>query len=172
MPKIECFGGDVFPTGWIIPLLQDGLIGTTAPLITFLLATKSGITVYIVAMCWFWWGICDFGIGLAVDGYMTPYKGPFGAHVPAFMLKAWLIGNMAAEVYAFYLMWSSEMFTYMTTTSKSVPIAEGAHGGMWIAYCAAAAFVMTVGFPVVGMFMNTMFKTLGFPDTNAKGKKA
>ena len=40
MPSIEVFGGDVLPTPWIIPLGQDALIGITAPIVVYFLATR------------------------------------------------------------------------------------------------------------------------------------
>ena len=28
--KLECHGGDLFPTAWVLPLGQDGIIGSLA----------------------------------------------------------------------------------------------------------------------------------------------
>lgn len=64
MPSIEVFGGDVLPTAWIIPLGQDALIGLTAPIVVYLLATRPKTITYAIGLAWVWWGIADFGVGL------------------------------------------------------------------------------------------------------------
>ena len=63
MPSVEVFGGNVLPTAWIIPLGQDALVGLTAPVIVYFLATRPKTITYAIGVAWVWWGITDYGVG-------------------------------------------------------------------------------------------------------------
>ena len=89
--KLACHGGDLFPTAWVVPLGQDGLIGCLAWIACMLLATQKGSTLaYIASVCYTWWGIVDFCIGSVVEMYMPPFKNAWGPHVPSWMMSFWL----------------------------------------------------------------------------------
>ncbi|MGB2129051.1 MAG: hypothetical protein ACPHXR_06185 [Flavicella sp.] len=86
IPCIEIFGGDVLPTAWIIPLGQDALIGLTAPIIFYFLATRPKTITYAIGIAWVWWRIADFGVGLATEIFQSPFKSPMGENTHSFVL--------------------------------------------------------------------------------------
>lgn len=163
LSKVEMNGGDTYPTAWIIPLGQDALIGLTAPIVAYLLATQPTTLTYVIAVAWTWWGITDFCVGMVVEKYLPPYKSPFGPHTPAKMLPVWLIVNVLLEIYMLYLLFTPEVFEYFNASpvKESLSIAESPMGGAWIALVIGAA-AMGAFFPVVGAFINNTFKVLGF----------
>ena len=142
---------------------QDALIGLTAPVVAYLLATQPSITTYVIAVAWMWWGITDFCVGLVVERYQPPYKVPFGPNTPTWMLTVWLVVNVGLQIYAFYLMWTAEISAYFTGpgAKTALSIADSPMGGNWIWIIVGAAS-MGVFFGVVGATINGMFKMLGF----------
>ena len=98
MGNTETFGGNVLPNAWIIPLGQDGLIGITAPIVAYLVATRPKILTYVITIAWVWWGIADFLVGNVTELYYPPLQSPFGPHTPSGMLSGWLVGNLLIEV--------------------------------------------------------------------------
>jgi hypothetical protein len=168
---LECHGGKLLPTAWILPLGQDGIIGSLAWIACLLLATCKGSTMaYIVSCCYVWWGIVDYCIGMVVEKYMPPNKSAFGPHVPGWMMLVWLFMNLALEVTAFALLLSKDILNWFITCDAAEPlsITDGVLGGWWIALCIGSALLMTVGFPVVVMVMDAFFKKLGFPHEDSK----
>ena len=168
MSKVEKNGGDTFPTTWVIPLGQDALIGVTAPIVAYLLATSPGIMTYVIAIAWTWWGITDFCVGMVVERIQPPHKSPFGDNTPAAMLPIWLIANVALEIYMLYLLFTPEVFEYFTTASPQdgLSIADSPMGGAWLGLVAVGA-AMGAFFPVVGAVINGTFKRLGFANQGA-----
>ena len=163
MPAIEAFGGDVLPTAWIIPLGQDGLIGITAPIIVYLLATKPKVLTYAIGIAWVWWGIADFGVGLATEVFQPPFKSPFGPHTPSGMMTGWLLINLTLELYAFYLLLTSPVRQYFMASEdvKSLSLKESPLKGKWI-FVIIGAVLMGIFFPVMTNLIDATFGMLGF----------
>ena len=164
MPAVEAFGGDVLPTAWIIPLGQDGLIGITAPFIVYLLATKPRALTYVIGIAWVWWGITDFGVGLATEIFQPPLKSPFGPHTPNAMMKGWLFTNLILELFAFYLMLTAPVRQYFMASENenSLSIKESPLKGKWI-FVIVVAFLMGIFFKNVTGGMDGLFELMGFP---------
>lgn len=163
MPAVEVFGGDVLPTAWIIPLGQDALIGLTAPIVVYLLATKPKVLTYAIGVAWVWWGIADFGVGLATEIFQPPLKNPFGSHTPSGMMTGWLFTNLALELYAFYLLLTPTVREYFMASEnkKSLSLKETPLKGKWIFVLIGAA-LMGLFFPLITPFIDSMFEMLGF----------
>ncbi|MDX2469213.1 MAG: hypothetical protein QNL04_01415 [SAR324 cluster bacterium] len=163
MPSVEAFGGDLLPTAWVIPLGQDALIGLTAPLIAYLIATKPKILTYAIVVAWVWWGIADFGVGLATEYFQPPFKSPFGSHTPSLMMTGWLLTNLSLEVYALYLLLTPDVRQYFMTQDKaaSLSIAESPMKGRWILVVMGAA-LMAVFFQTMTKMIDAAFAMMGF----------
>jgi hypothetical protein len=163
MPATEAFGGDVLPTAWIIPLGQDGLIGITAPIVVYLLATKPKALTYIIGIAWVWWGITDFGVGLATEVFQPPLKSPFGPHTPSGMMSGWLLTNLALELYAFYLLLTPPVRQYFMASEnvKSLSLKETPLQGKWI-FVIIGAVLMGIFFQNVAGGMDALFQSMGF----------
>ena len=163
MSKVEKFGGDVFPTAWVIPLGQDALVGITAPIVVYLLATHPSIASYVIAVAWAWWGITDFCVGMTVEIVQPARKSPFGPHTPMAMLPVWLICNLLIEIYMLYLLCTPEVFEYFTNSSfeDGLSIGDSPMGGAWM-WMLIGAGAMGAFFPIVGSTIDNTFKKLGF----------
>lgn len=163
MPNIEVFGGDVLPTAWIIPLGQDALIGLTAPIVVYLLATRPKTITYAIGIAWVWWGIADFGVGLVTEIFQPPFKSPMGENTPSFVLTGWLLTNLALELYAFYLLLTPKVRNYFMASEKDKPLnlKETPLGGKWI-FAIVAAALTGLFFPIMAMGINGFFKMLGY----------
>ncbi|MBT4086596.1 MAG: hypothetical protein HOH26_17815 [Alphaproteobacteria bacterium] len=163
LPNLEAFGGNIMPSAWIIPLGQDALIGLTAPVIVYLIATRPNMLSYSVAAAWLWWGIADFIIGLVVEVYYPPLAGPFGPHVPDAMLSIWLYGNLALEIFALYLLMTPRIRDYFKDADGQAPlrIKSTPLSGAWIGVIIASG-LMGVFFPQIAIGMDMMFEMLGF----------
>jgi hypothetical protein len=44
----------------LLPMINTGIIGLTAPLIAYRLATSNSMFAWAVAVAWTWWGLVDF----------------------------------------------------------------------------------------------------------------
>jgi hypothetical protein len=163
MPSIEVFGGDVLPTAWIIPLGQDALIGLTAPIVVYLLATRPKTITYAMGLAWVWWGIADFGVGLVTEIFQPPFKSPMGENTPSFVLTGWLLTNLSLEIYAFYLLLTPKVRNYFIVSEKDKPLnlEETALSGKWI-FAIVAAALTGLFFPIMAMGINTFFKMMGY----------
>ena len=163
MPAVEAFGGDVLPTAWVIPLGQDGLIGITAPIVVYLLATKPKALTYIIGIAWVWWGITDFGVGLATEVFQPPLKSPFGPHTPSGMMSGWLLTNLTLELYAFYLLLTPPVRQYFMASEnvKSLSLKETPLKGKWI-FVIIGAVLMGIFFPVMANLIDSTFQIMGF----------
>ncbi len=163
MPSIEAFGGDVLPTAWIIPLGQDALIGLTAPIVVYLLATKPKALSYVIGIAWVWWGITDFGVGLATEIFQPPLQSPFGPHTPNSMMKGWLLMNLMLELYAFYLLLTPKVRQYFLASenNKTLSLKETPLKGKWI-FVIVGAVLMALFFQNMSNLIDSTFKMLGF----------
>ena len=163
MPALETFGGDILPTAWIIPLGQDGLIGITAPIIVYLLATKPKIFTYVIGVAWVWWGIADFGVGLATEHFQPPLKSPFGPHTPSGMMTGWLLTNLTLELYAFYLLLTPTVRQYFMASENTKPLSlkETPLKGKWI-FVIIGAILMGLFFTKISHAIDSIFEILGF----------
>lgn len=164
--RLETFGGDLMPNAWIIPLGQDGLIGLTAPIVVFLIATRPRLSTYVIAIAWLWWGIADFGVGLVVEHFYPPFRSPMGPHVPDVVMTIWLLVNLGLELWAFALMLTPRVRGYFVASEGGVPLSlrESAMGGAWIWIILGSAAIGLL-FSYVAAGMNFMFAMLGFPAT-------
>ena len=163
MPSIEVFGGDILPTAWIIPLGQDALIGLSAPFIVYLLATRPSILSYALGVAWLWWGIADFGVGLATEIFQPPLKSPFGPHTPNAMLTGWLLINLTLELYAFFLFLKPEVRNYFVVSNDEVPLSikETPWGGRWV-WVIIIAVLNGLLFPFMANGIDAAFQMMGF----------
>lgn len=162
--EVVGFGGSAMPTAWVVPLGQDGLIGLTAPIVVFLIATRPRVLTYAIATAWLWWGVVDFIVGLVVENLYPPIEGPFGPHVPDAMLAVWLYGNLLLEIVALGLFLTPAVRRYFTEPERqsvSLTIAESPMRGAWIPLMVAAA-LMGLFFPQVAVGMDWLFELLGF----------
>ena len=159
----ETFGGDVLPNAWIIPLGQDGLIGITAPIIAYLIATRPRVLTYAISLAWVWWGIADFIVGMVTEHYYPPHASPFGDHTPDAMLSGWLLGNLAAEIYAFYLLLTPEVRKYFISSENTgvLAVAESPMKGRW-RWIIVGAALMGLSFQVLAKGMDGAFQMMGF----------
>ncbi len=163
MPAIEVFGGDVLPTAWIIPLGQDALIGLTAPVVVYLLATKPKTITYAIGLAWVWWGIADFGVGLVTEIVQPPFKSPMGENTPSFVLSSWILTNLILELYAFYLLLKPSVRNYFIASESNRPLSlkETPLKGKWI-FAIIAAALTGLFFPFIAMGINGLFKMMGY----------
>ena len=163
IPSIEAFGGDILPTAWIIPLGQDALIGITAPIVVYLLATRPKFITYAIGLAWVWWGITDFSVGFVTEIFQPPLKSPFGPHTPSAMMKGWLLTNLALELYAFYLLLSSPVRQYFMNSenAKALDLKETPLKGKWI-FVMIGAILMGLFFPVAANAIDSIFELFGF----------
>lgn len=163
MPAIKVLGGDVLPTAWIIPLGQDALIGLTAPVVVYFLATKPKTITYAIGLAWVWWGIADFGVGLATEIFQPPLKSPMGENTPSFVLTGWLLTNLFLELYAFYLLLKPTVRNYFMASENNRPLSlkETPLKGKWI-FALITAALTGLFFPIVAMGINEVFKMMGY----------
>jgi hypothetical protein len=161
--SVEALGGNMMASAWIIPLGQDALVGITAPAIVYLMATRPGVLTYALSLAWLWWGNVDFVIGLIIETYYPPAVGPFGPHVPDSMLSIWLYGNLAAGIYAFYLLLTPRIRAYFVAADSAAArrIADTPLRGGWVLVIVGAG-LMGLFFPLVAASMDMMFEALGF----------
>ena len=163
MPSIEVFGGDVIPTPWIIPLGQDALIGITAPIVVYFLATRPKMLTYAIGLAWVWWGIADYGIGLVTEIFQPPFKSPMGENTPSFVLTGWLLMNLTLELTAFYLLLKPQVRQYFMSSenNKTLSLKETPLKGKWIIAIIPAALT-GLFFPFIAIGINGLFKMMGY----------
>ena len=164
MGNIEAFGGNAMPNAWVIPFGQDGLIGITAPIVAYLVATRPKMLTYAIAIAWVWWGIADFLVGNVTEMFYPPLQSPFGPHTPDGMLSGWLIGNLLIEVYAFYLLLTPSVRQYFINAEEKAPLSlsNSPMKGRWILIAIGAA-LMGIFFQNVAGGMDALFQLMGFP---------
>lgn len=157
--ETEAFGGDQMAAAWVIPLGQDALIGLTAPLVVFLLATRPRVATYALGAAWLWWGITDFVVGLVVEGIYPPTKSPFGPNTPEVMMVVWLWGNLAVECLALGLLGTPAVRGYFAdpdTQQVTIPVRQSPMAGKWLWILVLAA-AMGVFFKMVALGMDAAF---------------
>ena len=135
--KIEAFGGNIFPNGWVVPFNGDFLIGLLAPAVTAAIATQAGsIKVYIMAMCYYVVGLWDFYCGLLIEKFCAPKGAVFGEYTPKWMLTVWLLVNWAIEIVAFGCMLREDVFAHFNREKPDPSTLEdGVLGGYWLIIC-------------------------------------
>lgn len=163
MSSIELFGGDILPTSWIIPLGQDAIIGLTAPIILYFMATRPKVLTYTLTIAWVWWGIADFGVGLVTDIVQPPLKSPMGENTPGWVLTGWLLTNLGLELYALNLLLSSKVRNYFILSENENPLSlkETPLNGKWILVIMVSALIGGF-FPYVSIGINGFFQMMGY----------
>lgn len=154
----EAFGGSAMASAWVVPLGQDALIGLTAPLVVYLIATRPRVATYAIAAAWLWWGIADFVVGLVIGSQYPPMESPFGPHTPEAMLDIWLYANLAIEVVALVLLGRKDVRDYFVESQSREPIALSASpfGGRWVVLIVVGG-LMGVFFKQVALMMDSAF---------------
>jgi hypothetical protein len=168
--------GTVLPKPWLLPMINTGIIGLTAPLIAYRLATSNSMFAWAVAVAWTWWGLVDFTHYLATE-YCFPMSKElpyvFGEHTPRWLTQVWLGGNMAIEAYMFSLLWSPEVISYFSGiegSSTSLALGDTVMGGKWLGII-AFGILFQPGFPLVGKSLSAVFYALGFRAKTTTMKK-
>ena len=163
-PKI----GTVFPKPWIIPLVNTGIIGLTAPFVAYHLATSNSFVAWAAALAWTWSGLVDFCHYLVTDHFFPTNKElpfVFGEHTPPWMMQLWLSVNMVIEAYSFSLLWSPEVIRYFSGgiegSSTSLTLGDTVMGGKWLGII-AVGILFQPGFPSIANCMSNVFYALGF----------
>jgi hypothetical protein len=165
LPKIAT----VFPKPWYTPLVNTGLVGLTAPFVTYHLATSNSTAAWAVAMAWTWWGLVDFTHYMVVEHLFSTSKElpfVFGEHTPRWMTLAWLSVNMTVEAISFYLLWRPEVISYFSGgsiegSSTSLALGDTVMGGKWLGII-AVGILFQPGFPSIAKAMSAVFYALGF----------